>query len=101
MANSTHSKSGCLANGFRMPQVPHKLFRIGEVVEFSGFSRQTIHNYATMGLIQEARWTPGGHRLFDEDVFGQLAEIARLKSLNHSLREIHEQLSASVGSSTA
>jgi DNA-binding transcriptional MerR regulator len=91
MAKSTHHE-GCLENGFRTPQVPPKLFRIGEVVEFSGFSRQTIHNYATMGLIHEARWTRGGHRLFGEEVFGQLAEIARMKSKDLSLREIREHL---------
>ena len=38
-------------------QRPPKLYRIGEVVDYSGVSRQTIHNYATMGLIRESRWT--------------------------------------------
>ena len=46
-----------------------KLFKIGEVMEETGLSRQTIHNYTLAGLIQEARRTPSGHRLYDENVF--------------------------------
>lgn len=60
-------------------QVPRKLYRIGEIVRHSPFSRQTIHNYTTMGLIQESQWTEGGHRLYDESVFSRLSEILELR----------------------
>jgi len=66
---------------------PPKLYRIGEITAFTGLSRQTIHNYTTMGLIQEADWTPGGHRLYDEGVFGRLQRIAALKQ-HKSMRQI-------------
>jgi len=69
---------------------PPKLYRIGEVVEYSGVSRQTIHNYTTMGLLCEARRTEGGHRLYDEDVFERLDRIAEMKARNKSLEEIRE-----------
>jgi len=69
---------------------PPKLYRIGEVVEYSGMSRQTIHNYTTMGLLRELRWTDGGHRLYDESVFDRLDEIAELKTRRKSLRDIRE-----------
>lgn len=59
--------------------VPVKLYRIGEVVRYSPFARQTIHNYTTMGLIQESVWTEGGHRLYDESVFERLSEIMELR----------------------
>lgn len=59
--------------------VPAKLYRIGELVDYTPFSRQTIHNYTIMGLIQEAKWTEGGHRLYDESVFERLSEILRLR----------------------
>ena len=62
-------------------RIPPKLYRMGEVVEYSGLSRQTIHNYATMGLLRETRWTQGGHRLY---------EIAQLKRRNKTMREIRE-----------
>lgn len=62
----------------RLP-IPAKLYRIGELVSSTPFSRQTIHNYTIMGLIREARWTEGGHRLYDESVFERLSEILRLR----------------------
>jgi DNA-binding transcriptional MerR regulator len=60
-------------------QIPTKLYRIGELVAYTPFSRQTIHNYTIMGLIREAQWTEGGHRLYDESVFERLSEIIRLR----------------------
>jgi DNA-binding transcriptional MerR regulator len=67
---------------------PAKLYRISDIVEYSGVSRQTIHNYTTMGLITEARRTGGGHRLFDESVFSRLDLIEDLKRSGRSLRDI-------------
>ncbi len=58
-------------------QIPAKRYRIGEIVRCSPFSRQTIHNYTIMGLIREAEWTEGGHRLYDETVFERLSRIDR------------------------
>ena len=69
---------------------PLKLYRIGEVVEYAGLSRQTIHNYTTMGLLCEKQWSPGGHRLYDESVFERLDKIAELKSQRRSLGYIRE-----------
>jgi DNA-binding transcriptional MerR regulator len=63
----------------RKLQVPTKLYRIGELVHYTPFSRQTIHNYTIMGLIREAQWTEGGHRLYDESVFERLSKIIELK----------------------
>jgi DNA-binding transcriptional MerR regulator len=60
-------------------QIPAKLYRIGELVAYTPFSRQTIHNYTIMGLIREAQWTEGGHRLYDESVFERLSEIIQLR----------------------
>ncbi len=60
-------------------RIPVKLYRIGEIVHHSPFSRQTIHNYTTMGLIQESDWTEGGHRLYDESVFARLSKILELR----------------------
>ena len=60
-------------------QVPAKLYRIGDLIYYTPFSRQTIHNYTIMGLIREAQWTEGGHRLYDESVFERLSRIIELK----------------------
>jgi len=72
-------------------QVPVKLYRIGEIIRFTPFSRQTIHNYTIMGLIREAQWTEGGHRLYDESVFERLLQISELKKTK-SLVEIKQLL---------
>ncbi|MBI9017089.1 MAG: MerR family transcriptional regulator [Phycisphaerae bacterium] len=68
---------------------PVKRYKIGEVANFSGLSRQTVHNYTIMGLITESDWSEGGHRLYDEAVFARLAYIDQLKR-NKTLRQIRE-----------
>ena len=72
-------------------QIPVKLYRIGEVVRYTPFTRQTIHNYTTMGLINESGWTEGGHRLYDQSVFEQLSKIMQLRKTN-TLVEVREIL---------
>ncbi len=72
-------------------QIPAKLYRIGELVRYTPFSRQTIHNYTIMGLIREAQWTEGGHRLYDESVFERLSRIIELKKTK-TLWEIRQLL---------
>jgi DNA-binding transcriptional MerR regulator len=85
-------------------RVPIKLYRIGEVVNYTPFTRQTIHNYTTMGLIQETSWTQGGHRLYDESVFERLSTIMDLRKTNtlsvikKLLREIDKDKSKAVAS---
>ena len=71
---------------------PIKQYRIGEVVQFSGLSRQTVHNYTIMGLISENERTEGGHRLYSESVFETLARIEELKR-SKTLREIRMLMS--------
>jgi len=78
----------------RTLQIPAKRYRIGEVVRYSPFSRQTIHNYTIMGLIREAEWTEGGHRLYDESVFDRLSRIMELRekmSLSEVRRTLNEE----------
>lgn len=72
-------------------KIPTKFYRIGELVAYTPFSRQTIHNYTIMGLIQEAKWTDGGHRLYDESVFERLSQIIQLRK-KKTLTEIREIL---------
>ena len=76
----------------RALQIPTKLYRIGELVHYTPFSRQTIHNYTIMGLIRETQWTEGGHRLYDESVFERLSKIIELKKTK-TLSEIRRILS--------
>ena len=72
-----------------------KLYKMGEVVQYSGLSRQTLHNYSLAGLISEAKRTPSGHRLYDESVFERLEKIKVLKEKNYTLLQIKKILEQS------
>lgn len=73
-------------------RLPEKLYRISDLVEFSGLSRQMLHNYVVMGLIEEKRRTSGGHRLFGKEAFSRLRQIMRMRRKGMSLLEIAERL---------
>lgn len=70
---------------------PKKLYKIGEVMKYSGLSRQTVHNYTCMGLITEAERTDTNHRLYDEDVFERIGRIEEMKK-NNTLLEVKRML---------
>ena len=70
----------------------NKLFKIGEVMEHSGLSRQVIHNYTQLELIHEAKRTPSGHRLYGKEVFERLKKIKKFQSKGKTLLEIKKIL---------
>lgn len=71
--------------------IPRKLYRVSEIASHVAVTRQTIHNYVTIGLITEETRTEGGQRLFDESVFHRLAMIQDLKR-THRLQEMRSVL---------
>jgi len=70
--------------------IPEKLYRVGEITEHTGFSRQLIHVYTTMGILRERRRTPGGHRLYGPEAFEILARVRELRGRGWSLAAIKE-----------
>ena len=72
--------------------IPPKRYKIGELVSATGLSRQTLHNYTKWGLIEEAGWTDGGHRLYDESVFARLERVMQLKA-TRTVEQVRELLS--------
>jgi len=74
-----------------MAKRPVKLFKIGELMEYSGLSRQTIHNYTMLGLIKPVQRTKSGHRLYGEETFEIIERIKTLKR-DHTLSAIREML---------
>ena len=64
-----------------------KLFKIGEVAEYSGLSRQTVNYYTVLGILREVGRTKSGHRLYDESVFDRIERLRELKP-SKTLREI-------------
>jgi hypothetical protein len=95
-SHATAWRHTALGPSARRP-IPPKLYRIGEVAAYAGTSRQTIHNYTTMGLLQESSWSEGGHRLYDETVFVRLDEILSMKAERRSLRDICDRFLGSGG----
>ena len=91
--SSNSSVGGVVGHKFA---IPARLYRIGDLVRHTPFSRQTIHNYTTMGLIRESQWTDGGHRLYDESVFERLSKITELKK-SKTLLEIKRILNTEDG----
>jgi hypothetical protein len=76
----------------RRRPLPTRYFRIRDLCDYAHVSRQTIHNYNQLGLIRAAKLTQGGHRLYDESVFDRIDKISALKSRQHSLKQIVQQL---------
>jgi DNA-binding transcriptional MerR regulator len=73
-----------------------RLYTMGEIALATGLSRQTLHQYALLGLIRPSETTPGGRRLFPVGVVRRLDQIAALKA-DHTLAEIRDLLGASRG----
>ena len=75
-----------------MVRLPEKLYKVGEICEHTGFSRQMIHIYTTMGILKERKRTPGGHRLFGPEVFEILERVRELRQRGWSLAAIKEKI---------
>ena len=86
MAQLSSNNTGWLVSA-KADVPPPKRYRIGELARHTGLTRQTLHNYTRWGLIEEAEWTPGGHRLYDESVFARLGTILRLRK-EHTVEQI-------------
>ena len=68
------------------------LIRIGALQAQSNVPIKTIRYYEELGLIQSARRTEGGFRLFSPDALKRLTFIKRAQSLGLSLQEIGDIL---------
>ncbi len=68
------------------------LLRIGEVSSQSGLPIKTIRFYCDEGLICATVRSEGGYRLFDQQVFDELALIKTLKYLDTPLNQIRTLL---------
>ncbi|MCK6473373.1 MAG: MerR family transcriptional regulator [Planctomycetes bacterium] len=64
--------------------------KIGELARRAGLTRQTVHLYVQMGLLQPVGATKGGQRLFDASAYERVDLIRRLCASGYSLRDIRE-----------
>ena len=77
--------------GLQMP-LPRRLWKVGDLIRATGLTRQTLHTYTLLGLITEEERTPGGQRLFGDEVFARLRRIDALKRRGLRLSEIAARL---------
>ena len=77
------------AVAYQVERGSQPLYRIGEVSEKAGVSRQVVSTYCMYGLLTEAARTVGGQRLFDEATVRRIRLIQDLKR-HYTLREIRE-----------
>ena len=67
------------------------LMKMGELVERSGLSRQTLNHYILLGLITEEARTASDRYLFGESVLHRLSRIEVMKR-SRTLKQIRESL---------
>ncbi|MEB3361578.1 MAG: MerR family transcriptional regulator [Synechococcaceae cyanobacterium] len=68
--------------------------KIGAVARRSGLSVKTIRFYCDEGLIQPFGRSEGGYRLFDDEVFAELALIRTLRAMELPLPDVRRILEA-------
>jgi len=66
--------------------------KVGELARRTGLSVRTLHHYDEIGLLRPSRRTPSGHRLYSGSEVRRLQQIASLRQLGLSLREIGDCL---------
>jgi DNA-binding transcriptional MerR regulator len=66
------------------------LLSIGEAAKKAGVSRQSLQYYLMVGLLEPARVTPSGRRLFDAKGVERIRLIKRLNKSGYPLRAIRE-----------
>jgi len=61
---------------------------IGQAAEHSGVSAKMIRHYESIGLVERARRTDGGYRIYDGNDIHTLRFIRRARDLGFSIKEI-------------
>ena len=70
------------------------MLQIGEVAERAGLSLRTVRYYEETGLLQPAKRTDGGFRLYTAKHVARLALIKRMKPLGFSVQQMRDLLDA-------
>ncbi|WDZ88344.1 MerR family transcriptional regulator [Nocardiopsis sp. HUAS JQ3] len=70
----------------------HELYPIGDAARRSGLSVSAVRFYADAGVVEPARLTDAGHRLYDIDTIARLELVRTLRELDTDLEEIRRLL---------
>ena len=66
------------------------LSSIGAAAKKAGVSRQSLQYYLMVGLLEPAKITPTGRRLFDQKCIDRIKLIKKLNESGYPLRAIRE-----------
>jgi len=67
-----------------------KLLKAGDVARRTGLTRQSLHQYVLLGLLEPAGTTKGGQRLFDESALDRVKLIHDLCQNGYTLQSIRD-----------
>jgi len=68
-----------------------ELWKAGELARETGLTRQALHQYVMLGLLDPADTTEGGQRLFDKSAVGRVQLIRDLCAINnYTLRDVRD-----------
>ena len=67
-----------------------RLYSVGEVVALSGISRQMVHNYTVLGLIEPVARTSSRRRYYDGAALRRIRLIRRMLDSGYTLQALRE-----------
>ena len=70
------------------------MLQIGQLADRAGLSLRTVRYYEETGLLEPARRTGGGFRLYTDEHVARLELIKRMKPLGFTVQQMRELLDA-------
>lgn len=67
-----------------------QLYQIGQTAKKAGISKQSLQYYLMVGLLEPAKLTSTGRRLFDDKKIERIKLIKKLNESGYPLRAIRE-----------
>ena len=64
--------------------------KAGELARRTSLTRQSLHQYVQIGLLEPAGTTKGGQRLYDEAAVERVVLIRKLCDSGYTLRDIRD-----------
>ncbi len=73
-----------------MGMPPKKLYKAGELSRRTGLTRQALHQYVLMGLLEPDDVTKGGQRLFSDKAEELVKLIRRMCANGYTLKDVKD-----------
>ncbi len=87
---STTATSAAQASAAPLSAARSRLWKAGELARQTGLTRQSLHQYVLLGLLEPLDTTKGGQRLFGPDSVDRVKLIRDLVGNGYTLRDIRD-----------